>query len=198
VFISSTAREIGHICIHLTEKHVLLNRTFINSCSCDLTFSSNASILSIFELFEDSTVTRIPQMILLQLSFSTDNHAVAFSSYSNETVPDTRTVRLSPRQNKRRRCKFRKTITCSKTSKYRTIDGSCNNLAHPYWGKAGTPLIRFVCSAYDDSKYRAHACVRISHHIHLPSTHTITLKDTHTQIHTYKLMHDKSPFTKIN
>ncbi|XP_048775240.2 chorion peroxidase-like [Ostrea edulis] len=48
------------------------------------------------------------------------------------------------------KCEFQKKITCDENSKYRTIDGSCNNLANPYWGKAGTPLVRFVCSAYDD------------------------------------------------
>lgn len=47
-------------------------------------------------------------------------------------------------------CDFAKRLTCDYTSKFRTIDGSCNNLAHPYWGMAETPLIRFLCSVYED------------------------------------------------
>ena len=47
-------------------------------------------------------------------------------------------------------CDFSQRITCDHTSKFRTNDGSCNNLAHPYWGMAETPLVRFLCSAYDD------------------------------------------------
>lgn len=49
-------------------------------------------------------------------------------------------------------CEFRDTITCDKFSKYRTINGSCNNLANPYWGMAETPLVRFACFAYDDGE----------------------------------------------
>ncbi|XP_048775241.2 uncharacterized protein LOC125679824 [Ostrea edulis] len=81
--------------------------------------------------------------------------------YSNSTIQTARTVHTGPKQvTKRQRktrqsrprpkCEYKEKITCYESSKYRTIDGSCNNLANPYWGKSGTPLIRFVCSAYDD------------------------------------------------
>lgn len=35
-------------------------------------------------------------------------------------------------------------------SKYRTLDGSCNNLYHPYWGKANVCHVRLIPAAYDD------------------------------------------------
>ena len=35
-------------------------------------------------------------------------------------------------------------------SKYRTADGSCNNLYNPYWGKSKVCHLRFVSAAYED------------------------------------------------
>ena len=35
-------------------------------------------------------------------------------------------------------------------SRYRTIDGSCNNWAHPVWGMVDTPLQRLLPPAYED------------------------------------------------
>ncbi|XP_061169378.1 chorion peroxidase-like [Saccostrea echinata] len=49
-------------------------------------------------------------------------------------------------------CEFLDTIECDARSKFRTIDGSCNNLEHPLWGMAETPLVRFMPSAYEDGR----------------------------------------------
>jgi len=45
-----------------------------------------------------------------------------------------------------------KSVDCSKASKskYRTPDGICNNLHHPYWGKSNVCHLRMVASAYED------------------------------------------------
>jgi len=57
----------------------------------------------------------------------------------------------------------KKSVDCSKfaKSKYRSPDGICNNLAHPYWGKASVCHLRLVASAYDDgiSAPRTHSYV---------------------------------------
>lgn len=46
------------------------------------------------------------------------------------------------------------------TSKYRTEDGSCNNLAHPLWGRANTALTRLLPPDYEDGKV-AYYCVLV-------------------------------------
>ncbi|XP_025198953.1 peroxidase-like [Melanaphis sacchari] len=44
-------------------------------------------------------------------------------------------------------------VTCDCNSKYRSIDGSCNNLQHPLWGAAITPYIRLGPAYYADGNY---------------------------------------------
>ena len=38
-------------------------------------------------------------------------------------------------------------------TKYRSIDGSCNNFFGPFWGKSGTSFTRFVPPQYGDGNY---------------------------------------------
>ena len=42
---------------------------------------------------------------------------------------------------------------CNPSSTFRSMDGSCNNLKHPLWGRAMTPLRRALEPDYCDSKW---------------------------------------------
>lgn len=44
-------------------------------------------------------------------------------------------------------------VTCDVHSKYRTLNGSCNNLENKLWGSSGTPYIRLTPANYADGKY---------------------------------------------
>ena len=56
-------------------------------------------------------------------------------------------------------------------SKYRTIDGSCNNLHHPYWGKSYTCHIRLLPPDYADGV----SAPRLAHDgSQLPNSRTIS------------------------
>lgn len=39
---------------------------------------------------------------------------------------------------------------CDREAKYRTIDGSCNNMQHPLWGKSFRAVHRFLPPDYGD------------------------------------------------
>ncbi|XP_052710144.1 heme peroxidase 2-like [Crassostrea angulata] len=47
-------------------------------------------------------------------------------------------------------CPYQSKPTCVSTAKYRTADGSCNNLQNPLWGKSQTPFERFMFPFYED------------------------------------------------
>lgn len=48
----------------------------------------------------------------------------------------------------------KRNIQCDRTSLYRTIDGSCNNLQNPEWGQANSQQRRYLkYNAYDDGNY---------------------------------------------
>jgi peroxidase len=47
-------------------------------------------------------------------------------------------------------CPYAQEFKCNQYSKYRTYDGSCNNLVHPWLGKSETPLKRLYPSRYSD------------------------------------------------
>lgn len=41
-------------------------------------------------------------------------------------------------------------VTCDFSDKYRTSNGTCNNLNNPIWGSSNTPFIRLVDAQYSD------------------------------------------------
>lgn len=43
-------------------------------------------------------------------------------------------------------------VTCDPDAKYRTYNGSCNNLQNPNWGSALTPYYRLINAEFGDGK----------------------------------------------
>lgn len=47
-------------------------------------------------------------------------------------------------------CPFKKTISCDQNNRFSNIDGSCNNIKNPWFGKSETPYKRYLTPAYQD------------------------------------------------
>lgn len=43
-------------------------------------------------------------------------------------------------------------VKCDPNAKYRSINGSCNNLITPTWGAAETPFLRMLNANFNDGK----------------------------------------------
>lgn len=43
-------------------------------------------------------------------------------------------------------------IPCNPRARYRSFDGSCNNLQQPGWGSVNTALVRLLPAAYQDGE----------------------------------------------
>ena len=41
-------------------------------------------------------------------------------------------------------------VTCLPDARYRTFDGTCNNLLNPWWGSANIPFRRLLDANYAD------------------------------------------------
>lgn len=41
-------------------------------------------------------------------------------------------------------------VVCNSNAKYRTFDGSCNNIETPTWGATNTPFLRLHDAEYSD------------------------------------------------
>lgn len=59
------------------------------------------------------------------------NYALTYDDYANLCAP---------------------TISCNPAVKYRSINGSCNNLKTPWFGASITPHLRILDAYYDDGK----------------------------------------------
>ena len=49
-------------------------------------------------------------------------------------------------------CSSGQEITCDPEAKYRSLDGTCNNLQNPKWGSALTAYTRLLFPQYVDGK----------------------------------------------
>lgn len=47
-------------------------------------------------------------------------------------------------------CPFKQQTTCNFNFPYRTLDGSCNNMKNPWWGKSEAPFSRWLSADYSD------------------------------------------------
>jgi len=47
-------------------------------------------------------------------------------------------------------CPFQNVQGCDPNGRFRSVDGSCNNLQNPWWGKSEIPYTRILPPAYDD------------------------------------------------
>jgi len=45
-------------------------------------------------------------------------------------------------------------VTCDPKAKYRTVNGSCNNLQNPNWGAALTPFYRYMDPVFSDGNFK--------------------------------------------
>jgi len=43
-------------------------------------------------------------------------------------------------------------VKCDQNAKYRSINGSCNNLKTPTWGAAATPFLRLLNANFSDGE----------------------------------------------
>jgi peroxidase len=48
-------------------------------------------------------------------------------------------------------CPFKTNIFCNQNTRFSSLDGSCNNLQSPWFGKAETPFKRYFTPSYDDA-----------------------------------------------
>ena len=79
------------------------------------------------------------------LSFLSEKH-LHFTWYINSLFSSPALNRLATRSG----CQKKKNIKCLRNAKYRTIDGTCNNLHYPLFGSAPMALNRLVPAKYYD------------------------------------------------
>ena len=72
-------------------------------------------------------------------------------------------------------CPFSSNINCNPNSKYRIIDGSCNNLKSPMIGRSTTPYKRYMTTAYDDGRNEPRTRSLVNRFQLLPNPRSIAL-----------------------
>jgi len=56
-------------------------------------------------------------------------------------------------------------VTCDPNSKYRTVDGSCNNLKNPSWGASMTPFYRYINPEFSDGNIIFFEIIKLFSHV---------------------------------
>ncbi|XP_046332929.2 lactoperoxidase-like [Haliotis rufescens] len=95
------------------------------------------------------------------------------ANVSQEKIPSFLKSGFGPRLN------CASSLKCNKYSKYRTADGSCNNLAHTSWGKASIPMRRWLIPDYDDGVSSPREKATLGSSSKLPSARLVS-----TTVHT--------------
>ncbi|KAG9509175.1 Chorion peroxidase, partial [Fragariocoptes setiger] len=67
-------------------------------------------------------------------------------------------------------------VQCVANARFRSITGHCNNLAHPAWGAARTPFVRFVAPAYSDGVGAARTHSMLSAQVPLPAPRQVAAR----------------------
>ena len=60
------------------------------------------------------------------------------------------TLKIAAAYSQKTSCPFNNNIVCNRASKYRSFDGTCNNLNYPLYGSINTPYQRFLPAEYAD------------------------------------------------
>ncbi|XP_034949821.1 peroxidase-like isoform X2 [Chelonus insularis] len=77
-----------------------------------------------------------------------------------------------------RLCKSKNSIKCPINNRYRTIDGTCNNINNPRWGSALTPYSRIMFPNYYDGIQELRHAVRGRNLLPGPRVISISLSET--------------------
>lgn len=111
------------------------------------------SISSQFYVIKTCTLYRLSQNRTSMAQVSEMSHLCAsilqlvISSPSRSTFPDTKVTDIEAEITK---CFEEPKIWCNDKTKYRSIDGRCNNLNLRSFGMANTALFRVIAAQYDD------------------------------------------------
>ncbi|XP_064614042.1 peroxidasin-like [Liolophura sinensis] len=91
-------------------------------------------------------------------------------------------------------CPYKPPINCERFTRYRTVDGSCNNLNSPLWGAAFTPFVRLLPPRYERRGDRDDVMSGPSSTL---SSHLPTARVVSTTYHEPARGGDDAPFTML-
>ena len=78
-------------------------------------------------------------------------------------------------------CPFTDPPECDTELKYRTIEGECNNLKKPFYGKSFTPLARVLDSAFEDGIHEIRSKAKGGKPLRSPRLISTTIRNLETQ-----------------